>query len=74
MELQDVTQKYMVELGNLVRSSVSINHVPSFPSQHTLIHIPFLEGNNPSNSAMEYSAYNSHVKRIRKNRKVRGDD
>ena len=74
MELQDVTQKYMVELGDLAKSSTSLNQVPMLPSHHSLIHIPLLEGDNPSNGVMQYSAYNSHLKRIKKNRKVRGDD
>ena len=39
-----------------------------------LIHIPLLEGDNPSNDVMQYSAYHSHLKRIKKNRTVRGDD
>lgn len=74
MVLQDVTHQYMVELGNLVRSSTSINHVPILPSHHATINIPLLEEDNPANGVKQYSAYNSHLKRIRKNQKVRGDD
>ena len=73
MKLQDITQKYMVELGNLVKSSTALNHVPVLPSHHSLIHIPLLEGDNPSNGGTQYSAYSSHLRRTKKNRKLRGD-
>ena len=61
MRLQNFTQKYMMELGTMIRSSSSINHVPEIPTKYSFINISLIEGDNPSNCEKQYTAYCSHL-------------
>ena len=72
MKLQCVTQKYMQELGSMVRSSSSLNHVPNIPTNYASIRISLLEGDTPSNCAQQYTAYCSYLKRRRKAQRREG--
>ena len=74
MRLQNSTQKYMMELGAMIRSSSSINHAPEIPTKYSFINISFIEGDNPSNCEKQYTAYCSHLRRLRKAQRRGGDD
>lgn len=66
MKLQELTQKHMMELGNVVKSSSALNRIPTFPTEHVLFEIPLEDGDNPLSGEKQYSAYCSHVKRLKK--------
>ena len=66
MSLQSLTQKYMQEIGALVRTSSSLNKVPDISTEHAYLKFDLIDGDIPSNSEKQYGLYCSHLRRIRK--------
>ena len=73
VKLQELTQKHMMELGKVIKSSSALNCIPSLPTEHILLRIPLEDGDNPLLGEKQYSAYCSHLKRLKKIAKSRGD-
>ena len=70
MELQKLTQDNLRKLGAIAKPNSAFNHVPQFSREHAIIQIPLLPGDIPGNSARQYSAYHTYLKRRKKDQSV----
>ena len=70
MKLQKLTQDNLRKLGAIAKPAAAFNHVPCFSNEHVIIDIPLLAGDTPDNSARQYTAYHSYLKRRKKERRV----
>jgi len=65
-ETSKITQDCLRDLGKEIKVSSALNHVPILPQQHVIMHISLCDGDNPANSAMQYTKYQSHLKKRKK--------
>ena len=66
MKLQKLTQDVLKNLGSMVRTSGALNHVPKISPEHVCLHVPFVDGDNPTDGVKKYTAYHSYLKKRKK--------